>query len=292
MNAMYSRARTFFLLTGVILTLSILSGCQVLLTPVTNQISADLTRVILNNRDIELVEDGIPAYLILLDAMILRSSNNAKLLFAGAELNSAYATAFVKDSERKRLMTAKAWDLAQQAACLRTKKLCDIDSMSFTELESVVAGLGKKEVPTLYGVMSAWASWINAHQADYRALAQLPSLHTLLDRLLELDESYQFGAPHMYKGVLDSLVPPLLGGNLERARQHFEKALDLSEGKNLFAKVYMAKQYARLIFDRELHDRLLTEVLAANPEVEDFTFQNILAQQLAAELLNSADDYF
>lgn len=274
---------------GVLLNLT---SCQLLLSPMTNKISDDLASAILNHDDVSLIEDGLPAYLIMLDALIVSNPKNAKLLFAAAELNSAYAMAFVAEPERKQLMTTKAWDLATQAACLRIKKLCGIDSMSFTEVESIVSELSLKDVPTIYGVMSTWASWLDAHQSDFAALAQLPSVHVLLDRLLELDENYYLGAPHLYKAVLDSIVPPLLGGNLERAREHFDKVIELSNGRNLYAKVLMAKQYARLAFDRALHDRLLNEVISADPKVKDFTFQNVLAQKLATQLLNSADEYF
>ncbi|MXX94075.1 MAG: hypothetical protein F4039_09505 [Gammaproteobacteria bacterium] len=275
-----------------LVVLLMLSSCQLLLTPITNKISDDLASAILNHDDVSLIEDGLPAYLIMLDALIVSNPKNTKLLFAAAELNSAYAMAFVSEPERKQLMTKKAWDLATQAACMRNKKLCGIDSMSFAEVASTVSELSLKDVPTIYGVMSTWASWLDAHQSDYGALAQLPSVHVLLDRLLELDENYYLGAPHLYKAVLDSIIPPLLGGDLERAREHFEKVIELSSGKNLYAKVLMAKQYARLAFDRTLHDKLLNEVISADPKVKGFTFQNVLAQKLATELLNSADEYF
>ena len=45
-----------------------------------------------------------------------------------------------------------------------------------------------------------------------------------------------------------------------------------------------------LTFDQPLHDRLLNEVLAADPAVPGLTLSNTLAQQQAKLLLN--DDYF
>ena len=46
------------------------------------------------------------------------------------------------------------------------------------------------------------------------------------------------------------------------------------------------------MYDRELHDRLLNEVLAADVEQPDLTLFNLLAREQAEALLNSADDYF
>jgi hypothetical protein len=57
-------------------------------------------------------------------------------------------------------------------------------------------------------------------------------------------------------------------------------------------KVIFAKIYARMMFDRKLHDRLLKEVMAADPYVPDYTLLNTLAQIQAQELIDSADDYF
>ena len=58
------------------------------------------------------------------------------------------------------------------------------------------------------------------------------------------------------------------------------------------AKVYFARQYARGVFDRELHDRILNEVMAAEPHAQSFTLSNLLARREAEALLKSADDYF
>jgi hypothetical protein len=58
------------------------------------------------------------------------------------------------------------------------------------------------------------------------------------------------------------------------------------------AKVVYARHYARLVFDRKLHDKLISEVLAADPDVPGYTLVNTIAQQQAKQLAASADDYF
>jgi hypothetical protein len=56
--------------------------------------------------------------------------------------------------------------------------------------------------------------------------------------------------------------------------------------------VEFARNYARMLYDRELHDRLLNEVMVADVQQPDQTLFNIIAKQEAVELLASADDYF
>ena len=110
--------------------------------------------------------------------------------------------------------------------------------------------------------------------------------------IILLDETYQDGGAHLYLGVLNTFLPPALGGKPDEGKQHFERAIELSRGKNLIIKVIYARQYARLLFKRQLHDRLLKEVLNAKPNIPGYTLLNTLAQEQAKELLNSADEYF
>jgi hypothetical protein len=83
-----------------------------------------------------------------------------------------------------------------------------------------------------------------------------------------------------------------MGGRPDEARDHFEQAIELSGGRDLSAKVEYARGYARMLYDRELHDRLLAEVLEADPYAEGLTLSNVLAQDDARALLQDADDYF
>ena len=93
-------------------------------------------------------------------------------------------------------------------------------------------------------------------------------------------------------GILLTLRPPALGGEPERAREFFERSIAATGGKDLSAKVEYAKGYAKLLYERELHDRLLTEVLSADPDQDGYMLTNVMAQEEAAALLAAADDYF
>ena len=106
------------------------------------------------------------------------------------------------------------------------------------------------------------------------------------------NETYQKGSAHLYLGMLQTVRPPALGGSPEEGRSHFERALELSGGRNLTAKVEYARCYARLMYDRPLHDRLLKEVLQADTRAKGFTLFNILAKEQAKKLLESAEEYF
>lgn len=113
-----------------------------------------------------------------------------------------------------------------------------------------------------------------------------------MERVLALDESYESGAVHTWLGILKSLRPPALGGEPEVAKAHFERALELSGGRDLSVKLEYARRYARLMYEQELHDRLLREVLAAPADIDGYTLFNVLAKQDAEALLSTSSEYF
>jgi hypothetical protein len=252
-----------------------------------------LSNAILNQPDPRTVEDGVPAYLIMMDAMIASDPRDEDLLLAGSRLYGAYASAFAGDPERMRRLADRSLDYARRAVCAEVKSLCAALTRPAAEYAQAVSRLDDKDdVPYLYGLGAAWAGWIQAHAENWQAIAELPKIQASIERVLVLDEAHDRGGARLYMGVLLCLRPAALGGQPEAGRGHFERALELSEGKNLMIKVLYARHYARLVFDRELHDRLLQEVLAAPVEAPGLTLVNTLAQEQAKELLAGSAEYF
>ena len=82
-----------------------------------------------------------------------------------------------------------------------------------------------------------------------------------------------------------------MGGRPEKGKKHFERAIEIEE-RFLLSKVIFAEQYARLVFDQQLHDRLLEEVIAADPIAGEFTLTNQIAKKRAITLLEGSKYYF
>ena len=53
-----------------------------------------------------------------------------------------------------------------------------------------------------------------------------------------------------------------------------------------------ANRYAKMMFNAELFNSLLQEVINADPTAPDLTLLNMLAQKQARQALAHADDYF
>lgn len=285
------RSRDAALIVALVSTLPSL-GCQMLARSATTRLANNVSAAVLDQEDYGLVRDGAPAYLIAIDGLIEGDPRNQTLLLAGARLYAAYASAFVEDTPRAVRLTRRAQGYGQRALCARNEPLCESVSRPFPEFEAQLQGTSADDLPALYGLGSAWASWVQANSADWNAIADLPKVQVLMERVVALDDVYEDGAAHLYLGVLYCLRPASLGGQPEKGRSHFERSIEISGGRNLMAKLLFASQYARLVFDKPLHDRLLTEVLEADPKERGFTLTNTLAQEQAKELLEESDDYF
>lgn len=268
------------------------AGCASLMSSAASGLADNLTLAVLNQNDPETVRDGAPAYLLLLDSFLEGSPDDPALLAAAASLYATYGTVFADDALRASRLTERARTYSSKAICESYTPSCRWQGMRFEEYEATLGGLRGKHADAVFSHGLATLAYIRAHSSDYAALALLPYSEALFERYLDINDGSDDGTIFTYLGILNTLIPPALGGDPEKGRAHFERAIALSDGKDLSAKVEFANGYARLMYERDLHDRLLGEVLAADVEVPGLTLLNVLAQRQAEELLQTADEYF
>jgi len=254
----------------------------------------DVARAAAKQSDPALVKAGTPAYLMLIDGLIEASPDNARLLAAGCQAYSTYASLFTAEGDQARTeaLYAKAREYGFRALSTRAD-LRGALSGTLPEFSAVLQRFRQGDVPALFCAASSWAKWTAANLDNLEALAELPLLEATMERILELDESYSYGSPHLLLGTYLAAKPAVLGGDMAKAKEHFDRALALADGKFLPAKVLYAKYYVRRIQDRELFVRTLEEVLSAPPDtVPELTLANAVAKEQARDLLEKTDEYF
>ncbi len=276
----------------VLAALLLACGCAGVVRSTTGRLAENLSLALLDQDDPATVRDGAPAYLLMIDSFVQGSPDDVGLLLAGARLYGAYASAFVDDPARARRLATRAREYGRRALCAAEPAACTAAEGPYDGFVAALGGVRPGSVSALYGFAAAWAGWVRAHGEDWNAVADLPKIDAALTRVLALDDGHDGGGAHLALGVLRCLRPAALGGRPEEGRAYFERALALSAGKNLMAKVLFARHYARLVFDQELHDRLVAEVLAADPRAPGLTLVNTLAQAEALALRDTAADYF
>ena len=282
------RKKLLSIATALLLASTLVGGCSVL------SLQDTLPNAILNQQDPEIIRDGLPAFLIITDALVESDPDDSDYLLLATTLYSAYAGTFAgSDQSRRKTLSNRAYNYGYRALCEEVETVCEAVDQPFDTFQVALDDNADTDnINVLYSFASAWATWLQAHTDDWEAIAQLPKIKAIIQTVLNIDETHERGNAQLYMGVLESQIPPALGGKPEKARQHFERAVALSDDRNLFAKVLFAENYARLVYDRELHDQLLNEVVEADPVSEKLTLTNTLAQQKAVVLLSESEAYF
>jgi len=289
--------RTVFpncVLKAVLLLISslALSGCTIIVSSAATSLADNLSSSILNQDDPELVRAGAPSYLLLLDSFVEGSPDDPDILAAAATLYATYGAIFANDETRASRLTTRARRYALKAMCESYSPACGWPDATYDEFVATLSGIRPKKAGFLFTYGFASLAYLRAHSSDMNSIAELPQIEALLDHYLDISGDAVNSSAYTYMGILLTLRPPAAGGQPERARDYFEKAIALTNGKDLGAKVEYARNYAKKLYEREMHDQLLNEVMAADPYQDGFTLGNVLAQEDAALLLAEADDYF
>jgi len=242
--------------------------------------------------DVALVRQGIPSYLMLIDGMVQSYPDNQPLVLAAAQAYAGYAAVLEEDEqERAASLNEKAKNYARRALEL-TPAFRDVLSHPLEVFQKRVEETRKEDVPTLFWVGNIWGGWIAANGGP-EAMADLPWVEALMDRVLQLDPGYYYGGAHLFKAVLLSARPEQFGGNLKAAEDHFRKAREYGKGKFLPGDIYFSEYYARRTLNRNLFVSTLNRVLATPADTEpDLTLANTLAQRKAKKLLSQVDEIF
>lgn len=287
---------TWFVAVALLSVCVLQSGCFLLrkgaakmITPMATQLSEGL----MHQNDVELVRDGAPAFLLMLDAMVEGQPDNVAILLAAADAQMAYATGFVDKSNktRSKIMYAKAKNYGLQALS-KNKRFAQARDGSLEEFEVALQTFKKKDAAALFTTASSWVMWIIASSDSPAALGEMPWVMAMMDRVQELDPSIREGGVDMFYGLYYTVLPLGGGRDLEKAKAHFERSMEIAGTDYLLPRVTFAEFYARYAFDQELFETTLNEVLEAEPDTPEHTLMNAVAQKRAQALLDKTDDLF
>src|SRR5690606_16584586 len=162
------------------------TGCSGLI----GSMAADtLSASILEQDDPQLIKEGAPAYLLLLDGFISRSPEDTALLAAGAQPYALYGSRFAADDERAIALTTKARRYGREAMCLEHEWACNPETIDYESYVEHLSRVTRRDIDLLYAYAVSWLSHLDATSEDWAAVADLPWVEATLERVLELDET-------------------------------------------------------------------------------------------------------
>lgn len=244
--------------------------------------------------DLVLAETALASNIKLLEGMLKGDPDNDHLRLLTAQALAGYALGFVEDQDplRAQSLYLRARDHAMHV--LRTNDSFKAAEMAPLEtFEQAVSAFDIDDIDPLFWTAFSWAGWVNVSISNPQAFIDLPKVQILMQRVMDLDESYFHGAPLLFFGSMWGLKPRMLGGDPEKAKEFFDRNLELTENKFLLTYIYYAKFYAMKTLDEEMFDALMKKVDETPADVlPEFQLLNMIAKQKAQRLVLQREDYF
>lgn len=258
-----------------------------------------------SDEDPELVGQALPFALKTVESLLEADPQNAELLLFACQGFTQYAFGYVElpadELEAKDFRAAQAQRqralklyLRARGYCLRAFDLRFLggSSLLLAEPGKVLAKATAKDVPLLYWTAGSWGSAIAAGSDRPDLVVDWPAPRALLEKALVLDPDWDRGSLHDAMVVVEGL-PEAMGGSLERARVHHQRALELNRGERAGTYVTWASMVSLRRQDGREFRQMLEKALAIDPDrVPAERLANLLQQRKARRLLAQIDELF
>ncbi len=284
-----------------------LASCSLIKTAAIKNVADTLSSsgdTISSDNDPELVRGAIPFALKTYESLLVSVPKHEPLLIATCSGFTQYAYAFVETDadvlgeehhDEAKALRERAVKLYVRAKdyCLRALdvRFRGIVPELLREPAVALKRAEKKDVPLLYWTAASWGSALSLSM-EPSLTVDFPTVRALIERALALDEAWGNGALHETMITIESLGEAL-GGSEARAREHFQRAVNLQKGGSAGPYVALATGVSVKNQNRPEFERLLNDALVIDPDKDPtIRLPNLITQRRARALLSHADAFF
>lgn len=256
--------------------------------------------------DPEMIKAAVPFSLKLMESLLAKTPEHQGLLLSTCSGFTQYGFAFVeqeadeiapRDFTAARVQYVRARRLYLRARDYGLRGLSVRHPHFREELtrnpQAALARTTPADVPLLYWTAASWAKAITLSKDNPELLADLSLVEAMVDRALVLDESFDRGALHSFLISYEMVRPRGEGEARDRARKHFERAVELSQGQSAGPYVSLAEAVNLPAQDRKGFEALLAQALVLDPDrFPQDRLVNLIMQKRARWLLSRTDELF
>jgi predicted anti-sigma-YlaC factor YlaD len=259
------------------------------------------------DEDPELVADAVPFALKTMESLMPELPDHADLRVSACSGFTQYAYAFVLTPAKTsgNMNTERAGSIRAKKLLLRARKYCIqaleirhkgftaaiADKTSLSAQTRVITQLDKEDVPALYWLSASTALTVTSFKEQIDMLAELPVVDVLIRRAVALDPQWDHGALWEFLISFDGGRSEVMGGSVKRAREAFDKAIALSQGKRVSPYVALAENVSVSEQNRKEFMSLLNQALAVDLDAApESRLANTLARRQAQRLMAQVDD--
>jgi hypothetical protein len=249
-----------------------------------------------SDNDPEFVRLAAPSTLKTVEMLLKDAPSNPQLLLTACRGFTQYSYGFLHiegeirapDGGASAELKTRAGRMYQRARgyCVRglalrhpSLTLDALDNDPTAALKNTTAA----DVPWLYWTAASWGAELSLAANQLARLPELATVRALLYRARALDDRWDNGAIHEALIAFDGL-PAMLGGSPPAARADFERAIELSGGKSVFAYVALAATITDPVEKKKL---LEAAVAIDTASLTSRRLTNLIAQRYARALLNA-----
>jgi tetratricopeptide (TPR) repeat protein len=286
--------RPFLKLLALFILTPVLSGCLKLALGLSPSLIPGITASLFEECDLELAKQSLPADLKLMEGLLKSDPENRELLTALCMGYSGYAMLFLEEDapERASNLYLRARSYGFRALGPNAPPLL-WGSGEKGAVQDRLKRIRDEELEALFWTTLSWNAWINLNLDRPGALAQFGTAQACLERVLEMNPNFFYGAPYILMGSVLAGRPQILGGNESEAKSYFEKAMNLTQGAFFLAPYMFARYYAVRVQDKELFRKLIEEIVATPAEkLKDICLINAAMKQKALRLKRISEDLF
>jgi hypothetical protein len=257
---------------------------------------SEATSVYDTDSDPEFVRLAAPSTLKTIEMLLTQSPNHTGLLLTACSGFAQYSYGFLHveaevraaEVEAAKELRARAGQMYQRARgyCMRG---LEVKHQGFTakalaaDPAAALKSMKAEDVPWLYWTAASWGAELALAPNQLARIAELAIVRALLHRAKALDDAWERGSIYEALIPFDGL-PPLLGGSPAAARADFDKAMQLSDRKSVFAYVALAATIADPVEKRRLLEQALAIDVSTLPSRR---MTNLIAQRYARALLRA-----
>src|SRR5437588_4946138 len=256
--------------------------------------------------DPELVKAAVPFSLKVMESLLVESPKHKGLLLATSRGFTQYAYAFVEQDgdelEDKDLRAATEMRVRARKLYLRARNYGlrglevnhrGVEKALRADPKIATKTATKEDVPLLYWTAVSWAGAVSLGKDHPELIGEVPIVEALIDRALELNESFDYGAIHSFLISYEMSRQNTAGSVEARARKHFDRAVELSGGQLAGPFVSLAEALCVQKQNMKEFKALLERALAINPDARpEWRLVNLIMQRRAKWLLGRTDELF
>lgn len=225
---------------------------------------------ILTEKDFELFRKAVPGNIKFVEGLYSLDPKNTDLLATLIKGYSGYAFAVYEtealadqyegemssspaDAARRNYSKALAHGLEYlKLKGIPFEELRDKTSEDLKVLEYLDSKLGDKDLEAVLFTANSWGGLINLSKKDPLLVSQLPMVKSLFDWVCSKRPDFHHGVCPIFYGAYEAGRPRMLGGNPEKGREIFLKAIERYP-ENALIRVAFLQYYVIPLMDEELY---------------------------------------